>query len=101
MFMYEGYELNDVILNHETAEEASKRNGITLILIKEERIQAFYFDAKIYVSKYSYIESKRLMDHNLINPAEDIILEQGKIQVRNLWFYKKWGLLSNEDFFKL
>ena len=54
MFMYEGYEVNDVILNNETAEEAAKRNGITLTLIKEERIQAFYFDAKIYVSKYSY-----------------------------------------------
>lgn len=40
------------------------------------------------------IESKKLMDHNLINPTEDIILEQGKIQVRNLWFYKKWGLVN-------
>lgn len=42
------------------------------------------------------IESKRLMDHNLIKPTEDIILEQGKIKVRNLWFYKKWGLLSDD-----
>lgn len=58
-------------------------------------------ELKEFASYRELIESKRLMDHNLINPAEDIILEQGKIQVRNLWFYKKWGLLSNEDFFKL
>ena len=53
MFMYEGYEVKDVILNNETAEEAAKRNGITLTLIKEERLQVFYFDATIYVSSAS------------------------------------------------
>lgn len=54
MFVYKSYEVKDVILNNETAEYAAKRNGITLTLIKEERIKVFYFDAKIYVRKYSY-----------------------------------------------
>lgn len=57
MFVYKGYEVKDVILNNETAEDAAKRNGITLNLITEERIKVFYFDAKIYVSKYSYNSS--------------------------------------------
>ena len=54
MFVYRGYDVKDVILNNETAEDAAKRNGIILTLIKEERIKVFYFDAKIYASKYSY-----------------------------------------------
>lgn len=54
MFVYHGYDVKDVILSNETAEDAAKRNGITLTLIKEERVKVFYFDAKIYVSKYSY-----------------------------------------------
>lgn len=57
MFVYKGYEVKDVILNNETAEDAAKRNGITLNLITEERIEVFYFDAKIYVRKYSYNSS--------------------------------------------
>lgn len=54
MFVYHGYDVKDVILSNETAEDAAKRSGITLTLIKEERVKVFYFDAKIYVSKYSY-----------------------------------------------
>lgn len=54
MFVYHGYDVKDVILSNETAEDVAKRNGITLTLIKEERVKVFYFDAKIYVSKYSY-----------------------------------------------
>lgn len=40
------------------------------------------------------IESKRLMENDLIKPAEDLVYEDGRVRVRNLWFYKKWDLIK-------
>lgn len=30
----------------------------------------------------------------MINPENDLKFENGKVQVRNLWFYKKWDLIK-------
>lgn len=40
------------------------------------------------------IESKRLLDNGMINPENDLKFENGKVQVHNLWFYKKWDLIK-------
>lgn len=41
MFVYHGYDVKDVILSNETAEDAVKRNGITLTLIYDQQLKTF------------------------------------------------------------
>lgn len=41
-------------------------------------------------------ESKKLIKE-MVGPKEDFRFNNGNVEVRNLWFYKKWGLINPED----
>lgn len=43
------------------------------------------------------IESKRLMENDFIKPKENIVLETGRVKIRNLWFYWKWKLIKEQE----
>lgn len=40
-------------------------------------------------------ESQKLIK-DMVGPKEDFRLNNGKVEVRNLWFYQKWGFMNIE-----
>ena len=41
-------------------------------------------------------ESLKLIKE-MVGPKEDFRFNNGNVEVRNLWFYKKWGFINPED----
>lgn len=39
-------------------------------------------------------ESKRLLENDLVKPEEDLVFEDRRVRIRNLWFYKKRDLIK-------